>query len=366
MEDKDFQKYEIEYVNDDNIVVDRTATNAMGYPKQWYTSNIQNEEKLAEPVEEEPQMGQITLEEIEAIRKEAYEDGFNEGKQEGIKQGQEIGYQEGFQKGENEGFADGQAKGLSSGTEIITEQAARFCRFANHLVKPIGDFDKEISSELIYLASRLARTFIKDELSRSTTYLEKTIAEAFRLLPMASSDVTLQLNQRDYDLVKNSVSLQNINLQVNPELKPGDIKVFSAMSSIDVRQEERIDNYLKEFLTLNNDKNIVAEKDNGFEVEHCYDSTISHLDEQETMIGASDTSNPPNSKNNNVTQNQGVVTNNQQGIKAQGGVTNNPNNQASSLTQVSSINSSNSGIQRAENAGISPSNKSGISMNPKE
>ncbi|MGN1393138.1 MAG: FliH/SctL family protein [Succinivibrionaceae bacterium] len=267
MTDNDVIKYDFEYIQDpDTQKDDSDITNALGYPKDWYKIPKQEQQ------ETEPENYQITLEELEKIRKEAYDDGFLEGKNDGFNTGHDEGYKEGFTKGETEGFAKGQAEGLKNGTEIVSEQAARFCKYANHLVNPIGELDEELSSELVYLASRLARAFIKEELHYSTNYLEKSIAEAFKLLPAISPDISIQLNPSEVDLVKNSLMLKDVTIQPNPELKNGDLVVSSGMSSIDIRLEDRIDSFLKEFLAINSDKNKLASHNNGYEEEHSFDN----------------------------------------------------------------------------------------------
>lgn len=244
-------------------------TNALGYAKDWYSSAQIVEP--TEPKEEEP-TGQITLEEIEVIRKEAYEDGFNEGKKEGSEAGFAEGKNEGVKAGYEEGFAQGREEGIANGNEIVAKEAARLSKFANHLVKPIADFDKEIGSEMVYLASRLTRAFIKQELSQSYEFLEKSISEMCRLLPVANAEVTISLNPKDVELLKTVINNPEIKIVPDPNLKTNDIRAESAMSSIDVRLEERIDNYLTEFLALNTDRALEAIKDNGFAEDPTFDN----------------------------------------------------------------------------------------------
>lgn len=224
------------------------GTDAFGKPKNWYDNSLKEEQDV--PQEPEPQL-KITIEELEQIRKEAYDDGFSEGKEQGYK----VGYDEGFVKGKEEGFPKGVQEGLDAGMQqaedLIKIEAARFSRYANHLVKPIADFDKEISSELIYLASRLAKAFIKEELNVSHKFLENSIWEVMRLLPMANDKVYVFVNPIDLPKVQSVITNPEIVLQEDGALSQGDLRVDMGLSSIDIRQEERIDNFIKDFLTLN-------------------------------------------------------------------------------------------------------------------
>jgi|SRR5574344_9540 flagellar assembly protein FliH len=262
--------YELDMMELTNVSEDET--NALGYAKDWYSSAKIEEE--TPPDAEEEKTGQITLEEIEVIRKDAYDDGFNEGKKEGYDAGFALGHEEGVVAGRDDGFNKGREEGIANGTDIVTKEAARLSKFTNHLVKPIADFDKEISSEMIYLASRLTRAFIKQELSSSYEYLEKSVSEICRLLPIANAEVTLSLNPKDVQLLKNIVVDPNIKIISDPNLKQGDLRAESAMSSIDVRLEERIDNFLTEFLSLNIDRALDSIKDNGFAEDTTYKDVV--------------------------------------------------------------------------------------------
>lgn len=71
-------------------------SNALGYAPDWYRDDQQPE---PESQEQEPEPQPLTLEEIEAIRQSAYEDGFNEGRRPVLPKGLEDGKLEGLQQG---------------------------------------------------------------------------------------------------------------------------------------------------------------------------------------------------------------------------------------------------------------------------
>ncbi len=264
--------YDMEFVEDTLNAPDPNETNALGMKANWYEEGLKaKEEKEGGGAPAEEKVAAITLEELEAIRKAAYDDGFAEGKEHGYSEGHKEGYEAGVVSGTRDGFAAGQAEGLKNGQEIIASEAARFCRYANHLVDPIGKLDTEISSELIYLAGRLARAFIKQEVKVNPAYLEQAIADVCRLLPVASTNVSFRLNPADCHLVADTIGTAELKILPDPNLKPGDIAADAQMSSIDIRLEERIDKFLAEFMNLNSDKVEVAPQNSGYEVNHAYD-----------------------------------------------------------------------------------------------
>ncbi|MEE1340384.1 MAG: flagellar assembly protein FliH [Succinivibrionaceae bacterium] len=277
----------------DRTDVDKEATNALGYKRNWYEDSLKGEDgsqdSLSEEAKEEKEDNtpKITLEELEQIRKEAYEDGFKEGKEEGLK----SGYEEGLIKGKADGFPIGKREGLEEGLKggeaIKNQEAARFSRFANHLVKPIADFDEEIASELIFLASRLAKSFIKEELKVSQNFVESSIWEIMRLLPSANSKINIYLNPEDLEKVKEHVNLQDINLIPDGSLGFGDLRADVGVSSIDIRQEDRIDAFIADFLHSNANKTKVAAKNNGFSVDNTYDGVDLNANLEEPNLNPS-------------------------------------------------------------------------------
>lgn len=263
--------YSYDFIKDDNYEESKDVTNAFGYRRNWYDEGKvvqENEQK----VEEELPKG-LSLEELEDIRNTAYEEGFEEGKELGYKDGLAKGIADGEVKGFEEGKQKGYSEGLLQGEQLITEQATKLGKYANHLVSAIEDLEQETASELIYLASRLAKAFIKDELTRSPKYMTKMISEVARLLPVASNVLTIRLNPQDLSLIKTAIHNENIVFEQDASLKVGDIQAFSGMSSIDIQIEERIDNYLAEFLSLNNDKAAVAKNDIPYTVDNFINNT---------------------------------------------------------------------------------------------
>ena len=103
-------------------------SNALGYPPDWYHKP---DPEVEEP-EEEPQQP-LTLEEIEAVRQAAYEDGFAEGREAGLAKGLEEGKLLGLQQGHEAGFEQGKEEGLALGRELIESQATQ-CRITSYNV----------------------------------------------------------------------------------------------------------------------------------------------------------------------------------------------------------------------------------------
>lgn len=301
---------EFEYLGDADTGTSKRETNAIGYASDWYEKGLEARKKSQEQAREEAEIraSMPTLAEIEDIRKSAYDDGFREGK----KLGFETGYAEGIPAGEKDGREQGLKKGYEEGRESglleMQREAARFCSYANHLVKPIQDLDEETASELIYLAGRLARAFIRREVVRSAEYAASEIAEACRLLPVASGDVSISINPEYIDEIKNILRNPSVRLVPDPSLKPGDLRADVAMSSIEINLEERIDAFLSEFLAVNRERRADASLNSSC----CEEPVKQDLLAGPETPGASDAASPdgsiPEAVSENVSQAKGGIS----------------------------------------------------------
>ena len=230
-------------------------SNALGYAANWYQAS-QEPAPVDEESEPEPEQQPLTLEEIEAVRQAAYEDGFAEGREAGFAQGLEDGRLQGLQEGHQQGLEQGQTEGLALGQSLIDEQVTHWRALAEQLAQPLAELDEQVEQQLVYLAMRLAKTLIRHEVKTSPDLLLSSLKEAVALLPCAEEGITLSLHPDDLQLILDVYSEEECQrrgwtLQAEPALQRGDLQLASRTSSIDWLLEERIDNLLRNFLRSN-------------------------------------------------------------------------------------------------------------------
>lgn len=226
-------------------------SNALGYPPDWYR---RPEPEAVEP-EEEPQQP-LTLEEIEAVRQAAYEDGFAEGREAGLAKGLDEGKLLGLQQGHEAGFEQGKEEGLALGRELIESQASQWQNLLDRLAQPLHELDDQVENQLVWLAMRLARALIKHEAQTAPDLLLAALKEAVSLLPAAEAGVQIALHPEDLALVQQAYgdevcAKRGWQLEADPTLERGDLQVSSHTSSIDMLLEQRIDQLLRQFLRSN-------------------------------------------------------------------------------------------------------------------
>ncbi len=143
-----------------------------------------------------------TLEEIEAIQREAHEEGFATGYQEGRREGREQGYKKGQQEGHAEGYQRGYAEGLGrrARRSAVADPEARSNPGIHR--RPLENLDATVEEELTWLATEIARRLVRRELRGSPGEIVAVMREAVGLLPVASTDVQVRLHPDDARLIR--------------------------------------------------------------------------------------------------------------------------------------------------------------------
>ncbi|MCI6863538.1 FliH/SctL family protein [Anaerobiospirillum succiniciproducens] len=283
------------------------STNAMGYEVGGYFRRHQEalrlakaeaerkaeEERLAaeqaaieEAKRKEEETPTISLEELEAIRNaarnEGYTEGLNKGHEEGyqkgveqgkvdgyaqgLQEGKEAGYQDGFRVGRDDGYTKGQEAGLAAGSDIVTTQADRFRHLADMLANPLRELDEQVTDETVYIISRLAKVLLKRELIADADFLKGSIEKCFNMLPEAKKGAEILLSEDDYALMVASIGTdymqsQGWDLKPSTSVKHGDVVVNTKVSSVQWRADDRIDALISAFLSGSADAVASARKE---------------------------------------------------------------------------------------------------------
>jgi flagellar assembly protein FliH len=124
----------------------------------------------------------LTLEELEAIRQEAYN--------------------EGFAVGEKEGFHSTTLKVRQEAEVALTAKIAGLELLMANLFEPIAEQDTQIEKSLVDLVQHITRQVIQRELAIESTQIEHVMREALKLLPLGVGNVRLYVNPQDFEQVK--------------------------------------------------------------------------------------------------------------------------------------------------------------------
>lgn len=169
----------------------------------------------------------LTLEELEAIRQEAYN--------------------EGFATGEKDGFRAGQLKARQDADAALTPRVASLERLMGQLLEPIAEQDKDLEHSMITLVSHLAREVIQRDLMIDSSQIRQVLREALKLLPMGAENIRIFINPQDFETVKALRERHEERWKIleDDSLLPGGCRVETEHSRIDASVETRLTQAIK-------------------------------------------------------------------------------------------------------------------------
>jgi len=204
--------------------------------------NISEQFGRKKSVTEQP--SSLTVDEIEAMQKQAYDEAFTQGQQEGFEKGLEEGKQTGYEEGFNAGKLAGEKKGYEENLHLIRKQAAEFVSLLESLSEPFNELDQIVEEQLADLAIAIANQIVRREIRLDPEQIIAIIREAVSVLPVASQKLTLSMHPDDAELVRSSLALDEISppwsIIEDPLLTRGGCKVETETSRIDVTVEHRL------------------------------------------------------------------------------------------------------------------------------
>jgi flagellar assembly protein FliH len=170
----------------------------------------------------------LTLDELEAIRQDAYN--------------------EGFSTGEKDGFRAGQLKAKQEADAALAQRLGGLEQVMSQLFEPIAEQDQELEVALVDLVSRMTREVIQRELNSDSSQIRQILREALKLLPMGADNVRIHLNPQDFELVKALRERHEENWRIleDDALLPGGCRVESEHSLIDASIETRLSQALNQ------------------------------------------------------------------------------------------------------------------------
>ncbi len=224
-------------------------TNFMGTPlEQLYSKAL-----VQETVEEEEEIKPLTAEEIEQIRQDAYNEGFELGKTEGYQSGEAQGKLEGHEQGVKQGHEEGYLAGLEQGQAHINEKIERLADLGHQLYHPIEKVDKVVEQQLVNLAVMLAESVIRHETKSNKDALLSVLHEAVSSLPFNTEFAEIHIHPDDLALLQEVYSEeamieQKWIIKEQPAYQIGDIIVMTPDSVIDRTVKQRIKQSLDSFV----------------------------------------------------------------------------------------------------------------------
>ena len=181
-------------------------------------------EEVVDEVEEVPldEVQPLTLEELESIRQEAYNDG--------------------FATGEKEGFHSTQLKVRQEAEAALTAKVASLERLMNNLMAPLAEQDMQLEKAMVGLVEHMTRQVIQREMKTDSRLIEQVLREGLKLLPMGADNIRLFINPQDFEQIKALRERHEERWRIveDDTLQPGGCRIETEHSRIDASIETRI------------------------------------------------------------------------------------------------------------------------------
>lgn len=216
----------------------------------WALPSFDPEVETPEPVQEEPvtelsaaldepipaeseevaleDVKPLTLDELEAIRQDAYN--------------------EGFATGEKDGFHAGQLKAKQEADIALAAKLASMEQLMTQLFEPISAQDQQLEEAMVSLLGQMVRQVIQRELVSDSSQIRQVLSEALKLLPMGTGNIRIHVNPQDFEIIKALRERHEESWRIleDASLLPGGCRVESELSRIDATVETRLNQAIKQ------------------------------------------------------------------------------------------------------------------------
>ena len=200
-----------------------------------------------------------SVQEIQAIRDEAYNEGFQSGYSDGLAQGKQEGKQQGLELGTQEGKEQGVQQGRKEGEEQAKQQAAE--RYQQELAKAtqawqtaitalqstIESRDSELQPALVQMVVQICRGVFIKEMQLSPDHIQAIVQTALAAFPQMLNAFNF-LNADDHaelEALTNYQPEQDIQCVVDDSLASGGCIVKSQYSYVDYTMTHRFTQQLQ-------------------------------------------------------------------------------------------------------------------------
>ncbi len=198
----------------------------------WRLPDIAGKTQYGEKTDQSKAAPHLTVTEIEAMQKQAYDEAFTQGKADG------------FQQGYDHGYEAGKKQSYEENTELLNKKAEEFTRLMEALSEPFKTLDEEVENELVKLSTVLVAQIIRREIKMDTGQVIAAVREAIKVLPLSSQKISLYLHPEDAELVRSVLALDEASstwsIVEDPLITRGGCKIDTDVSHVDATIENRL------------------------------------------------------------------------------------------------------------------------------
>ncbi len=213
--------------------------------RHWLPPEMGASEAPADEAADEAPMPRLpTAEEIEAIRRQAWEEGHAEGREAGFE------------------FARNEAR--EEARRELAGRVATLDALLCALRAPFEQLDEQVERELLALVVAVVRQLLRREIHSDPAQIIGVVREALAILPVAARDIRVRLHPEDAELVREAYALgdNEIDWEIveDPVIARGGCDLVTATSRVDASLETRLANVIAPLLAgMRHDDDVSAD-----------------------------------------------------------------------------------------------------------
>jgi len=235
-------------------------------PPHWVVEKEKQEKANAEAEQEESQeeLNLPTAEELENIRREAYNDGLEQGLVEGRQQGRNEGYDAGHDEGYKNGFGEGKAAGNKEGLQAGKKQGllegqtdidaivADLTRVMRQLQATLNERDEMLPEVLAAMVAGMCEHVLQSELQYGARNIYQYVKHALDELPTGEKNIHVFIAAKDAEHLQSRLeaSGEEIHYSIDETLTAGECRVESEHSLIEYSTGEHLNQLLERVLPM--------------------------------------------------------------------------------------------------------------------
>ena len=152
-----------------------------------------------------------------------------------------------------QGYEDGYSIGLEAGMTDARKQIGYLSDILHALAKPFDDLDVSVANQLAALSKAIAGVIVRREIDLDTGFLAQIVREGIEALPAASPDVCVVVNPDDAALIEDHLRDtppdRSWRIKIDPAQPRGGCKLRSEIADIDSDVEQRLERLISEMLS---------------------------------------------------------------------------------------------------------------------
>lgn len=150
-----------------------------------------------------------------------------------------------------QGYEDGYGIGMEAGTRDARQRMKQLNEILETLAKPFQELDDAVANQFVELVRNLTRAIVKREITLDPGLLREIVVEAIAALPSAKSQVTIIVHPDDAALIEehlDAASVRSWRLEKNPLQDRGGCEVMTDIARVDANIGSRLNQLIDSML----------------------------------------------------------------------------------------------------------------------